>query len=240
MLFNPSNFSDDGFALLCAVGTNKYTDVTSNIYRTGSGYIIHPQVIGNTIQFGEYSEHSIYMVPEKTKVRISMLSGGNYGFAITDIFGSVLQYTKNNSSKNTQFEFESINSISYLYVSKSKIQKVEFLQEIHIPIITVNNLIDENGDTYKAIVQNWYASWIYLQNLYMYDMPATNIKSNVTGTLFVRDVKKCMKHTIEFPSEEDLDELEFVKTAFGNGKIDEMSFNINTRQAKVNLLYRPQ
>ena len=49
-----------------------------------------------------------------------------------------------------------------------------------------------------------------------------------------------MKHTIEFPSEEDLDELELVKTAFGNGKIDEMSFNINTRQAKVNLLYRPQ
>lgn len=109
-----------------------------------------------------------------------------------------------------------------------------------LPIITVENLIDENGDTYNAVVQNWYASWIYLQNLYMYDMPATNIKSNVTGTLFVQDIKKCMKHTIEFPSEEDLDELKLVKTALGNGKIDEMTFNINTRRAKVNLLYRPQ
>lgn len=111
---------------------------------------------------------------------------------------------------------------------------------LQLPIITVEGLIDENGDTYKAIAQNWYASWIYLQNLYMYDMPAQNIESNVVGTLYARDVKKCMKHTIEFPSEEDLDELELVKTAFGNGKIDEMSFNINTRQAKVNLLYRPQ
>ena len=74
----------------------------------------------------------------------------------------------------------------------------------------------------------------------MWDMPAQNIESNVIGYLYARDVKKCMKHTIEFPSEEDLDELELVKTIFGNGKIDEMSFNINTRQAKVNLLYPPQ
>lgn len=49
-----------------------------------------------------------------------------------------------------------------------------------------------------------------------------------------------MKHTIEFPTEEDLDELELIKTSFGNGKIDEMSINVNTRQAKINLLYRPQ
>lgn len=109
-----------------------------------------------------------------------------------------------------------------------------------LPIITVNNLIDENGDTYSAIVQNWYASWIYLQNLYMWDMPASDIKSNVINNLYVRNIKKCMKHTIEFPSKEDLNELELIKTAFGNGKIDEMSFNINTRQAKVNLLYKPK
>ena len=66
------------------------------------------------------------------------------------------------------------------------------------------------------------------------------IKSNVIEYLQAYDIKRCMKHTIEFPSEEDLDELELVKTTFGNGKIDEMSFNINTRQAKVNLLYKPK
>ena len=50
----------------------------------------------------------------------------------------------------------------------------------------------------------------------------------------------CMKHTIEFPTEEDLDELELIKTTIGNGKIDEISVNVNTRHAKVRLLYVPQ
>ena len=76
--------------------------------------------------------------------------------------------------------------------------------------------------------------------MYMWDMPASNLESNVIGNIYVRDIKKCMKHTIEFPTEEDLDELELIKTSFGNGKIDEMSINVNTRQAKINLLYRPQ
>ena len=49
-----------------------------------------------------------------------------------------------------------------------------------------------------------------------------------------------MKHTIEFPVEEDLDELELIKTSIGNGKIDEFSVNMNTRLAKVNLTYKPQ
>ena len=241
MLFNPSNFSDDGFALICAVGTNKYIDVTDNTHNTYDGYVLYPQTIGSSIKFGEYAQHSVYVIPERTKVRISMLSGGNYGFAITDFYGgNVLQYTKNNPNVDTQFEFETVDKISNLYVSTNKIKKIEFLQEIHVPIISVDNLIDENGNSYKAIIQNWYASWIYLQNFYMWDMPANYMESNVAGTLYARDIKRCMKHTIEFPSEEDLDELELIKTAFGNGKIDEMSFNINTRQAKVNLLYRPQ
>jgi hypothetical protein len=49
-----------------------------------------------------------------------------------------------------------------------------------------------------------------------------------------------MKHTIEFPIEEDLNELELIKTTIGNGKIDEVSINVNTRRAKVRLLYKPQ
>lgn len=109
-----------------------------------------------------------------------------------------------------------------------------------LPIISVDNLIDENGNTYKATIQNYYASWIFLQNYYAWDMPAGNAKSNVIKNLSVQDIKACMKQSIKFPSEEDLNALELIKTSFGNGKIDEMSFNINTRQAKVNLLYKPR
>ena len=109
-----------------------------------------------------------------------------------------------------------------------------------MPIITVNGLVDENKDIYTAVAQNWYASWIYLQNFYLWDVPAYSIESNVLNYLYARDIKKCMKHTIEFPTEEDLDELELIKTSFGNGKIDEISISLDTRIAKVNLLYRPE
>lgn len=170
----------------------------------------------------------------------------------TELFGGVTIDVKSNYVQKDKTEEINISQFSsdvdYMLFNPSNFSDDGFAllcpikkgSSYELPIITVNNLIDENGDKYKAIAQNWYASWIYLQGLYVYDMPARNIEPNTIDRLYVRDIKKCMKHTIEFPSEEDLDELELIKTTLGNGKIDEMSFNINTRQAKVNLLYKPK
>ena len=80
----------------------------------------------------------------------------------------------------------------------------------------------------------------YICRIFIYGICQPSIESNVLNYLYARDIKKCMKHTIEFPTEEDLDELELIKTAFGNGKIDEISISLDTRMAKVNLLYRPE
>ena len=171
---------------------------------------------------------------------------------VTDLFGGVTIDVKSNYIQKDKTEEINIGQFSsdvdYMLFNPTNFSEDGFAllcpvkngQNLELPIITVDGLIDENGDSYKAIAQNWYASWIYLQNMYMWDMPASNLESNVIGNIYVRDIKKCMKHTIEFPTEEDLDELELIKTSFGNGKIDEMSINVNTRQAKINLLYRPQ
>lgn len=167
-----------------------------------------------------------------------------FGGAAIDVKSNYVQKDKTEEINISQFS----SDVDYMLFNPSNFSDDGFAllcpikkgSSYELPIITVNNLIDENGDKYKAIAQNWYASWIYLQGLYVYDMPARNIEPNTIDHLYVRDIKKCMKHTIEFPSEEDLDELELIKTTLGNGKIDEMSFNINTRQAKVNLLYKPK
>lgn len=171
---------------------------------------------------------------------------------VTELFGGVTIDVKSNYMQKDKTEEINIgqfsSDIDYMLFNPSNFSDDGFAllcpikidSSYELPIVTVEHLIDENGDEYRAIAQNWYASWIYLQKLYMYDMPAQNIESNTIKNLYVQDIKKCMKHTIEFPSEEDLDELELIKTAFGNGKIGEMSFNINTRQAKVNLLYKPK
>lgn len=247
MLFNPSNFSDDGFALLCPIIPNlaRTSEVTYNKYITNTGVISN---ISNwNMITAKVNPGSVLRIYSPIYIAGNIGALGYSSQKVTSGQVSYVDMQNLPSDKNGYKVFNIPLGIEYIYINiKTSSGNFTYSMKLYVdnmlqlPIITVEDLIDENGDTYKAIAQNWYASWIYLQNLYMYDMPAQNIESNVVGTLYVQDVKKCMKHTIEFPSEEDLDELELVKTAFGNGKIDEMSFNINTRQAKVNLLYRPQ
>lgn len=171
---------------------------------------------------------------------------------VTDLFGGNTIDVKSNYIQKDKTEEINIGQFSsdvdYMLFNPSNFSEDGFAllcpvkngSTLELPIITVDGLIDENGDRYEAVVQNWYASWIYLQNFYLWDMPAYSIESNVLNYLYARDIKKCMKHTIEFPTEEDPDELELIKTAFGNGKIDEISIGLDTRIAKVNLLYRPE
>lgn len=171
---------------------------------------------------------------------------------VTDLFGGNTIDVKSNYIQKDKTEEINIGQFSsdvdYMLFNPSNFSEDGFAllcpvkngSTLELPIITVNSLVDENKDIYTAVAQNWYASWIYLQNFYLWDMPAYSIESNVLNYLYARDIKKCMKHTIEFPTEEDLDELELIKTAFGNGKIDEISISLDTRMAKVNLLYRPE
>lgn len=171
---------------------------------------------------------------------------------VTDLFGGNTIDVKSNYTQKDKTEEINIGQFSsdvdYMLFNPSNFSEDGFAllcpvkngSTLELPIITVNGLVDENKDIYAAVAQNWYASWIYLQNFYLWDMPAYSIESNVLNYLYVRDIKKCMKHTIKFPTEEDLGELELIKTAFGNGKIDEISISLDTRMAKVNLLYRPE
>lgn len=170
---------------------------------------------------------------------------------VTDLFGGNTIDVKSNYIQKDKTEEINIGQFSsdvdYMLFNPSNFSEDGFAllcpvkngSSLELPIIETQ-LVDENGDTYEAVIQNFYASWIYLQNFYLWDIPAYSIESNVLNYLYARDIKKCMKHTIEFPTEEDLDELELIKTAFGNGKIDEISISLDTRMAKVNLLYRPE
>ena len=170
---------------------------------------------------------------------------------VTDLFGGITIGVNSNYIQKDKTEEININQFSsdvdYMLFNPSNFSEDGFAllcpikngALYELPIIETA-LIDENGNTYGAIVQNWYASWAYLIHFYMYDMPSSNIKCNAVNDLHVNSIKMCMKHTIEFPIEEDLDELQLIKTSIGNGKIDEYSVNMNTRVAKVKLEYLPQ
>lgn len=170
---------------------------------------------------------------------------------VTDLFGGVTIDVKSNYIQKDKTEEINISQFSsdvdYMLFNPSNFSDDGFAllcpvkngSSLELPIIETQ-LLDENGDTYNAVIQNFYAAWAYLVRFYMYDMPASSLDCNVLGDLYANGVKMCMKHTIEFPIEEDLDELELIKTTIGNGKIDEISVNVNTRHAKVRLLYTPQ
>lgn len=170
---------------------------------------------------------------------------------VTDLFGGVTIDVKSNYIQKDKTEEINISQFSsdvdYMLFNPSNFSDDGFAllcpvkngSSLELPIVETQ-LADENGDTYSAVIQNFYAAWAYLVRFYMYDMPASNLDCNVLRDLYANGVKMCMKHTIEFPTEEDLDELELIKTTIGNGKIDEISVNINTRHAKVRLLYVPQ
>ena len=162
---------------------------------------------------------------------------------IIDIKSNYVQKNKTEEINISQFS----SDVDYMLLNPSNfsndgfallcpVKNGEFLE---LPIVDTQ-IRDEDGLLRNVVIQNFYAAWAYLVRFYLYDMPAQQFECNVLGFLYARGLKLCMKHTIEFMSEEDLDKLELIKTEIGNGKIDEMSFNMDTRQAKISLLYKPQ
>lgn len=110
-----------------------------------------------------------------------------------------------------------------------------------LPLVNIPLVDSFNGAQYTASVQNGYASWLYLLNFYMYDLPGPSIEYDYLApyTLFVRGVKRCMQQKVEFPCEEDPDIFGNIKTERGVGIIDSMSVNMVNRQVSTTLNFAP-
>lgn len=246
MLFDPSAFSNDGFALLCPVEHQAETKITS-LANTISGACIarNTGVITTAGIIAEYKCLKLYIESGSYKIITPGSGSQETMWKYTDSSYSIPERRIiGNLVEPNVIEIELTSGFyAFAWAASSATDDTVRISRLStafsLPIINVE-LIDENGDGYTAVVQNWYASWIYLTaRFYMHDMPASSVCSNVLGDLYAT-VKKCMKQTIEFPIEEDLDELQLVKTDLGDGKIDEFSVNIETRQAKVKLTYSPR
>lgn len=166
-----------------------------------------------------------------------------FGGVTIDIKDNYVQKDKKQEVNISQFS----SDVDFMLFNPSNFSRDGFAllcpikngSKLELPMIK-SRLIDENGSEYNLISQNWYASWAYLvSHFYMHDMPAYNIEINVLDNPYVADIKRCMKHTIKFPIAEDLDELKLITTSFGDGKVDEFTINIDSRLAKVKLMYRP-
>lgn len=167
-----------------------------------------------------------------------------FGQVTVDVKAKYVQQDKKEEINVSQFssdvDFMLFNPSNFSNDGFALLCAVKNGSDYELPIVK-SEMIDDNGDKYQFLSQNWYASWAYLvSSFYMHDMPAYDIEMNVSDSVTVSRVKRCMKHSVEFPIAEDLDEIKLVNTSFGRGKINEFTVNLITRMAKVKLLYEPR
>lgn len=166
-----------------------------------------------------------------------------FGPVYVDVNSNYIQKDKTESINADKFssdvDFMMFNPNSFSNDGFALLCPIKEGGKMELPIIESNDLIDENGNSYWLIAQNWYASWAYLSKyIYIYDMPAISLYNSEYGNMSASDVKRCMKQSLEFPSENDLDCFELIKTEIGKGMIMDMSFNLDTRNAKITLAYK--
>lgn len=105
-----------------------------------------------------------------------------------------------------------------------------------VPIFETQ-LIDENGDSYDATLQNGYAAWSYLVNFYRYDAPARNMVCNVTGAVSSVSLVRAMKHEVRVPYDKNIAPYSLIKTDVGMGEVEEISTDVDTLFSDVAMNY---
>lgn len=87
------------------------------------------------------------------------------------------------------------------------------------------------------VIQNAYMAFYYLQQYYMYDMPASNIEAVIYDDAEVVGTKKQKIQDIQYPAYYDPNLYQLVKTNMGSGQIEKLSINLSSRKAKATLRY---
>lgn len=254
-LENIMNMLRDCFRCYWYIENNKLKIEHISFFINGGSYSINSNIQLDftrlTDQFNKKLSSYFQSEIEYDKDELSQRYEFSWMDDATDLFTGLAIDVNSNYVQKDKTEEINVNQFSsdvdYMMFNPSSFSEDGFAllcpimshSSLELPIIEAS-FIDENNDSYNALVQNWYAAWAYLANFYMYDMPAFDITNNSVNNLSVHNIKMCMSNTIEMPIKNDLNILELIKTPIGNGKIDNYSVNLDTRVAKIELIYRPQ
>lgn len=179
------------------------------------------------------------------------------------------RYEFSNWMDKSSFAFEGLTiDVNSKYINKSAVLTVgssNFSTDIDLMYSGASSFSDEGfallcaqkserGDYYLPFAQaqindgeysptiyaqNWYASWLYLAKLYMYDMPSKNITVNKVKNLIVRDLKDFGKSSVSVWAKDPESLIDRgVLTDIGLGRVVEVSRDIHTGLCKVGLLHR--
>ena len=245
MLLNPDNFSDDGFALLCpTIPSINFTWSCIKI-KLYAGDEVSIDALG-VAALADSNKRLLAVYTCKgtgEKVSFTAEQNGylyiNNAFSYLNFSAAVSGYTYNYAMLQKGYSFVGAGEIDDI-ITETVNSDISLSATYALPIVRVNGLIGENGNIYSALIQNYYASWLYLIKLYMWDMPAWQIESDRVSDLVVRSIQRSMKQTILLPTKEDINPMAAIQTNIGSGYIESISIDLDTRISTIDLQYEPK
>lgn len=110
-----------------------------------------------------------------------------------------------------------------------------------VPIVQFSSIVGEDGLTFSSHAQNGYASWIYLSRFYMRCAPAQQAVINRLGPglQFANSLIPCRTQDLRIITVEDPTIFGLVRTSQGDGIVDSVEVDLNSRVTEITLLYPP-
>lgn len=225
MLLSPSTCSSDGFALLGAVAENLIApDSSAKAVSKGVFDPVYdiPDIVGKTvtIRFTQTNQNDMEPLVElafldSNSKSVSRIMGWSDAGGQKEATAIVPDGAKKIGFRQlTRFETCAVR-LEYMSVGRK------------LPILQYGK------DQY---IQNGYMSFTYLQQFYLYDMPAKTVRVNGTEQQ-AYGVKKLKTQQLKFPCYIDPEMTELIRTTLGSGKISKLSINLSSRIGNGTLKY---
>lgn len=246
MLLNPQECSEDGFALLGALepqaaispeGTlNAYVRTTGAFTPSGTNYTL--------TKYKVEANRVIKITAQITSVYRDTFAFASFYAGATPSGGQTFTVIKNFNGSESYVGYFTPPANGYIYiqtiadgtqqVANLSLEYTDTDSALYLPYATFNLA----GSQTNHIVQNAYMSFFYLQQYYMYDMPAKRVSGDWVGAGEQdAQTKKQKTQDVKFPVAHDPNLYRLVKTNVGNGQIDKISINLASRNSKATLRY---
>lgn len=223
MILNPGALSEDGFALFAAtwatlVSRDVYQGLpdrlTSGVYVSYTNGALIPNPGWNATEFIEVSPNRKYKLVRSQQ------------YAWYDANQNYVGGSDNNEALLTEVTAPANAYFIRCSVRDSYVSTFD-VQGFALPFVDTTI----NGVEYS--LQNGLLSWIYLQpTFYVYDLPARSVKIN-GAYAYAYGIERKKKQTVNFPSIDDPNPMQLIKTSIGTGQIEKISINLCSRMNKI-------
>ena len=223
MILNPGALSEDGFALFAAAWNTIVSRNILNGYpdRLTNGYYVS-YINGQLLPVAGYSASEFIEVVGNQKYRFTK----SQQFAWYDANQTYIGGYDNTSLNDLELAAPANASFLRCTVPNNYISQFD-VKGFALPFVDTSI----NGVEYS--LQNGLLSWIYLQpTFYIYDLPARSVTINGSEA-YAYGIERKKKQTVNFPSIDDPNPMQLIKTSIGTGQIEKISINLCSRMNKI-------